>query len=400
MNSNYVFIGDNLTVLNSVEFKTVVGTVDTIYIDPPYNTKNKFSYNDKQKRVEWLSFMKDRLEASKKFLKDTGVIFISIDDNEYSYLKNLCDDIFGEENLLGTFITKQALRSNAKHINTIHEYVLSYAKNKNKAKAFKIKRIFIPEERKMINNITSRVKAKFTTKGEEAAKQELNNLIQKYCQEYDITWLRNYSSIDDNGDVYFGKDLSIPGKPREVNIPEIGLTLKPLPTRGWTSDKKFKELHEQGKLVFKNNRPYEKHLLTDAEDNAISLLDFYSRQGSKDLNNLGLRDLFDTPKPVELIKYLIRISTPSNGVVLDYFAGSGTTGQAVYETNMEDSASRKYVLVQLPENINKDTKAYNACIKAGVKPIISEVLIHRLNTFLKKNSIEKNFEVKVISESD
>lgn len=393
MKANYVFVGDNLKVLNSDVLASEVGMVDTIYIDPPYNTRNTFAYQDKQKREEWLKFMRDRLEASRVILKNTGVIFISIDDNEYSYLKNLCDDVFGEENLLGTFITKQAQRSNAKHINTVHEYVLSYAKNKTKAAPFKIKRVLIPSEEKMIMNIAKKVKAKFKSDGEDVAKELLNALIKKYCQEYNITWLKNYCNIDEKGNVFFGKDLSTPGKPRTVDIPEIGLKLDALPTRGWASDRKFKELHKNNKIAFKNGRPYEKHLLIDAEDNAQSLLDFYSRQGSNDLNKLGLRDLFDTPKPVELIKYLIRISTPANGIVLDYFAGSGTTGQAVYETNKEDSVNRKYVLVQLPEPINKTSKSYDACVKAQVNPVISDVLIHRLLTHLKYKGLSQDFEV-------
>ena len=388
INGNYIFTGDNLQVLQSDSFKDAVSKVDTIYIDPPYNTKNCFTYNDKKKREEWLAFMRARLVVAKTLLKSSGVIFISIDDNEYSYLKNLADEIFEEKNLLGTFITMQSQRSNAKHINIVHEYVLVYAKDKSKVPPFKIKRILDPCQKIMIDDICYKVKTEFAKNGADAAKNKLNTLIKKYCAERNITWLKNYSNIDEYGCVYFAKDLSTPGKPRKVDIDEIGLHLEPLETRGWSSDKKFKALHEAGMLCFKSGRPYEKHLLVDSEDNAPSVLNFYSRQGTNDLKALGLRDLFDTPKPVELIKYLIRLSTPKNGVVLDFFAGSGTTGQAIYELNKEDQSNRRFVLVQLDERMGENTKAYKVCMKLGIEPIISEALIYRLKTFLKKNWLD------------
>ena len=124
-----VYIGDNVAVMNGEDFSQYEGKVSVIYIDPPYKTKTKKSYNDKQAREEWLSFMGTRLFFARRYLNEEGVIFISIDDNEYAYLKMLCDREFGEKNCLGTFITKQSQRSNSKHINIVHEYILAYAKN-------------------------------------------------------------------------------------------------------------------------------------------------------------------------------------------------------------------------------------------------------------------------------
>jgi adenine-specific DNA-methyltransferase len=376
--------------MSDTNFIEKVGQVDTIYIDPPYNTRSKFSYKDKKEHDEWLVFMRVRLEKAKELLKETGIIFLSIDDNEFAYLKVLCDEVFYRKNFLGTFITYQSQRSNAKHINTVHEYVLCYAKDKSKASGFKIKRTSIPEDRQMIEKIVKEVKEVFTREGQDEAQKELSKLIKRFCEERNITWLRNYSNVDDKGRVYFSEDLSTPGKPRRVDIPEIDLTLEPLSTRGWSSDAKFKELYAQNKLVFKKGRPYEKHLLIDSEENASSILSFYSRQGSNDLNKLGLRDLFDTPKPVELIKYLVRISTPENGTVLDFFAGSGTTGQAVYEVNFEDSSDRKFVLIQLDEQMNETSKSYKACLNLGITPIISEALIYRVNAFREQNDIRSD----------
>ena len=346
---NKIYIGDNLKIMKSKRFEKYKGTIKMIYIDPPYNTTSKFAYNDKRSETEWEDFMKQRLKCAKELLSESGVIFISIDDNEYAELKVLCDKVFDKSNFVGTFITNQAQRSNAKHINTIHEYILCYAKNKNKLDTFKIKRIEIPEQKQMIDDISSKVKKEFDEKGNEDATKLLSKLIKKYCNDYNITWLKNYSNVDETGNVFFAKDLSTPGKPRKVSIPEIKLELKPLPTRGWSSDEKFKALHKDNLLCFKGGRPYEKHYLKDSEDNAPSLLNFYSRQGTNDLNKLGLRDLFDTPKPVEMIKFLIRLVAKDNDIVLDFFAGCGTTAQAVYEVNEENNKKINYVLIQLDE---------------------------------------------------
>ena len=398
MDKNHIYIGENLQVLTNPLFIKTIGRVDTVYIDPPYNTKKKFTYNDKKTRTFWLDFMKERLLATLPLMKETGVIFISIDDNEYAYLKVLCDEVFGEENCLGTFITKQSQRSNAKFVNVIHEYILCYAKNRKIAKPFKIKRMSLPEDRKMILYIEKKVKNTFFKKGEKEAKKLLEHLIKSYCAERNITWLRNYNCIDENGNVFFAKDLSTPGKPRAVSIPEIGLKLDPLPTRGWYGDQKFISLYHQGKLTFKGDRPYAKHYLIDSEENVRSILDFYSRQGTEDLKKLGLNNLFDTPKSCKLLKFLIRISTPENGVVLDYFAGSGSTAQAVYETNIEDNASRHYVLVQMKEKMNKNTESFKKCIELNIKPVISEALLYRIECFLSNSQIKDEYIIERIDE--
>ena len=393
MEKNYIYVGENLKVLNNASFIQNTGQVDTVYIDPPYNTKREFSYNDKKDRPTWLKFMSERLSATLPLMKESGVVFISIDDNEYPYLKVLCDEIFGEENCLGTLITKQSQRSNAKYINVVHEYILCYAKNKKETRPFKIKRIFLPEDEKMISAIVSKIKKVFRENGREEAKRTLDKLIRYYCHERNISWLRNYNCIDDEGNVFFAKDLSTPGKPRYVLIPEIGLKLESLKTRGWVNDKKFIELYRENRLSYKGSRPYEIHYLTDSEENVSSILNYYSRQGTEDLKRLGLHNLFDTPKPCKLLKFLIRISTPPNGTVLDYFAGSGSIAQAVYESNMEDNTSRHYILVQSEERMAENTKTYKACQAIHIEPIISEALIYRINRFLSKNGLKDDYVI-------
>ena len=374
-----VYIGDNVKVMGGDDFSQYEGKVSVIYIDPPYNTKTKKSYNDKQAREEWLSFMMTRLMYARLCLSEEGVIFISIDDNEYAYLKMLCDREFGEKNCLGTFITKQSQRSNSKHINTVHEYILAYAKNKKKCPEFKVKRIDTPEGKQLIDALeTYAVFSIATTETFDLALKEYRERVKEFCRDENLSWLRNYNFIDKDGKPFFATDLSTPGKPRTVDIPEIGLHLDPLPTRGWSSDAKFIELHNAGRLIFRDGRPYAIHYLSEAEDSAPSILDFYSRQGNEDMKRLGLDGIFDTPKPVNMLKYLLRITGVKEGIVMDFFAGSGSFCQATEEVNKEDKKNLQCVLIQLDEDIAEGTEAYDRCKELGIEPNIPAVLEARL----------------------
>lgn len=390
MMKNKIFIGDNLEVMQSQDFCEYKNAIDLIYIDPPYNTENSgFAFNDKNSL--WSEDILKRLNVSKELLKDDGVIFISIDDNELANLISICYGVFGKENYVGLLITRQAQRSNAKHINTVHEYILCFAKNKRKLPKFYINRMENPSEAERIKNIMLKVKKALKTSREEANK-ELKKQIEKYIKDTGTTWIKNYSNIDESGNIFFAKDLSTPGEPESLDIEEIGLHLKPLATRGWSSKKKILELHSKNRICYKNGRPYEIEYLHEATNNVPSVLDFYSRQGTNNLKKLGLDGLFDTPKPVELIKFLIRCSQHKNSVILDFYAGSGTTAQAVYEINQEDNKDHKYVLIQLNEPINKKNKAYKIMQEKGfAEPSVDEAMMLRLDSFLNANKIKKDY---------
>lgn len=324
-------------------------------------------------------------------MKEDAVILISIDDNEYANLKVCCDEVFGTENFVGTMITKQSQRSNAKLINTVHEYILCYAKDKKCLDHFSIRRVDIPEQKQMIESLQIKIRDVLSTEGKEEATKLLRKKIKEICEEYEITWLRNYSNIDKKGRIYFAVDLSTPGDPREVNIPEIGLHLNPLPTRGWSSDSRFIELYKSKRLAFKNGRPYSIRYLDESEDSIPSILNFYSRQGTHDLKRLGLQYVFDTPKPVEMLKFFIRMTDTKKSIVLDFFGGSGSTGQAVYETNSEDGRQNQYILIQLGEEVNKKSKAFTKCEELGIKPTIDHILEYRLKAFLKSKGESEDF---------
>ena len=390
---NNIYIGDNLVFLKDAVLNKGE-KYKMIYIDPPYNTRTKKTYNDKYSHNEWEDFIRIRIEYAHKLLSDDGCIFISIDDNEMCHLRDICDGVFDSKNFIGTFITKQSQRSNSKHINIIHEYILCYAKDKKKLKPFKIKRVNTPDGLEFYNRIKGDVDKMIMVDGLDIARKKFKTYIAKMSESSGCDWLKNYSYLDDNGDIYFPVDLSVPSAPRAVDIPSIGLYLNPLKTRGWASDEMFIKLHNEGRLVFRNGRPYSIKYLYDAEDNAPSILNYYSRQGTKDLKDLGMDGIFDTPKPVALLKYLLRLVVEKNDRVLDFFAGSGSFGQAVLELNKEDGLNVEVDLVQLNVEVDSNTESYKVCEELGVDPSIDNILIYRLNKFCEINNLKKDFYVK------
>ena len=249
---NIIYIGDNFKTMKSSDFNDYKGKIKFIYIDPPYNTENRmFAFNDINHT--WSKDIYDRLDVAKDLMSDDGVIFISIDDKELANLMNICYDVFGKDNYVGLFVTKQSQRSNAKHINIIHEYILCCAKNKKKLPKVYIKRIDNPRESKLIRPIINRIKKAFKI-SQEFAYQELKNQIDNYIACTGETWIKNYSNIDNKGNVYFAKDLSTPSKPNKLDIEEIGLHLEPLATRGWASKEKILSLYNDNRICFKNGQ--------------------------------------------------------------------------------------------------------------------------------------------------
>jgi adenine-specific DNA-methyltransferase len=391
---NQIIFGENYKVLNKL-LSEYENKIKLIYIDPPYNTNTDKSYNDKFGEGDgWSKFIYDRLVLSKQLLKKNGVIFISIDDNMYAELKLVCDKIFSKKNYLGTFITMQSVRSNSKHVNTVHEYVLSYAKSKKDLEEFSIPRIFTKDGKAIIDSVYKVVNESIESKDDiKLTEKKLRTRIKQLVLEYNTTWIVNYSNVSKDGRIFFAKDLSTPSQPNGLSIPEIGLNLAKLPTRGWSSKSKFIELYKSNRLVFKADRPYEIHYLEESFDNVVSILNFYSRQGTNDLVKLGLRDIFDTPKPVELIKFLIRISNAHNDTILDYFAGSGTTGQAVLETNLEYKLNNEFILVQLNEKVNPKSKQFEVLNNLKLKPEMKSILLKRIDSFINAHEIQASYKI-------
>lgn len=333
---NILIEGDNYHALSVLNY-THKGKVDVIYIDPPYNTGNKdFVYNDRfvdredgYRHSKWLSFIGKRLNLCKNLLKNKGVIFISIDNNECAQLKLLCDEIFGENNFVCDFIWKK--RSGGGYTNTLvnysHEYILAYSKNISRTK-FNDK---VKDEKKI-------------------------SKIYKFKDKkglYKRRDLRKSGSADlrtDRPTMYYA-----------VTAPD-GSKVFPIRPDGrdgrWAcGEKKYNELLEQGEVEFvkvngkykpyTKERPFDINGETKKEKYESLLLNVaINTQGTNELKNIFVENdtIFNNPKPVNLIKHLVKIASNKESLILDFFAGSGTTGQSVLELNQEDEGNRKFIL--------------------------------------------------------
>ena len=360
-NYNFLLEGDNLHSLYLLE-KTHRGKIDVIYIDPPYNTGGKdFIYDDSFVgsddsfiHSKWLSFMNIRLQIAHEILKDKGVIFISIGDYELSNLKLLCDDIFGEINCLGIVPRLMKTGGNkGRFFSPNIDYVLVYAKNHQVTIDFKGE---LDEE--LVKKLYNKTETEGPKKGEKYRPFGLyqSSLDARPNQRY-------YIECPD------GTFVIPPGTTMPAIIADGGKVL-PNPEDGcWRwSQERYKEEKAKGNILFTKSKNgvliqpdgskskwnvYTKIWLSSREKEGQTPTNFISkyenRHSAKELKDLGVD--FDFAKPTNLIKYLFSLTGAGNkAVILDFFAGSGTTGQAVMELNKQDGGHRKFILCTNNEN--------------------------------------------------
>lgn len=391
---NFLLEGDNLHSLKLLE-KTHQDKIDIIYIDPPYNRDGEFIYNDT--RIEkddsyghskWLSFMHERLEIARGLLKDSGIIFISIDDVEQAQLKILCDDIFGEANFIAqSIIASNSSKNNSNFISVNHEYLLCYAKRIEKTKkSWLVKKNQIDE----FENRAKRL-IKMGLSNEEIHKELL--YLVKYPRFYDFD---HYTYADERG-VYRTDN---PGGVKNGNFetdlihPVTGNVCKK-PSGGWRyNEQTLNEMVENGDIHFGKDEtiiPNPKRYLHDYPMQVPkSTLYFDSQASTKWLKRQGFE--FDFPKSLDYIVHLLSYTQDDDVTVLDFFAGSGTTGHAVMQLNKEDGGNRKYILCTNNEN--------NICEEITYQRLknIQEELPHNLK-YYKTDFINKLNEDEVILSS-
>ncbi|MEO0288974.1 MAG: site-specific DNA-methyltransferase [candidate division WOR-3 bacterium] len=406
---NLFIEGDNLEVLKILQ-KSYFGKIKMIYIDPPYNTGNDFIYRDDysetlteyRKKVgdvdengnatraglfkntkengqyhsNWLNMMYPRLFLARNLLRDDGVIFVSIDDNEVHNLRLMMDEIFGEENFVSivTRKTKSFDRDkSSKELQNLFDFMLIYCKNKSNLK---------------LNQDIVGVKEYPYL--DEKGYYKLNPLQNTGPHAFREVRPKTYYPIfyTKNGEFSLDRKSNedIEFLPRKIGNKDG--------TWSWSKEKVLKEMD---KLVIKNNQIFVKiYEQPNMDKNKYQskknlLLDYDNAKGSLSLNSLDIKNIFSNPKPVELIKWCLSISTfsSSSDLILDFFAGSGTTAHAVMELNKEDGGNRKFILVQLPEPTDPESEAY----KAGYKTI-ADIARERIRRAAKKIEQELQEEAK------
>lgn len=416
---NLIIEGENLEVL-----KLLSGSyrekIKCIYIDPPYNKDKDFVYSDvfsqdKKSYWEdleiiengvkidtnsetdgrfhsnWLNMMYSRLLISRQLLKNDGVIFISLDNSEIHHLRKLCDEVFGEENFIECITWNKRIPKNDKGIGNIHEYILVYVKDVSLKHEFTMRKDGIEDIEKL------RLKLKKSNTSLSEAEAEIKKLYKKKDYDRGITL---YNSLSQDYRLWGKINMSWPnadtfGPTYDVIHPKTNKVVK-VPDRGWRwktdsfeeasglVDGKYKsivELHDGsflcGKIWFskdENTQPSSVTYLDEVESFLLRSILSSKSDGGIELEKIfDGKSFFSYPKPSSLIQTLLNsVKSSETDIFLDFFAGSGTTGQAIFQLNQESDSKKKFILVQMPEAMNEKSEAY----KAGYKKI-SDITIER-----------------------
>ncbi len=412
--SNLVIKGDNLAVLK-ILYKNYHNSIKAVYIDPPYNTGNDdFVYNDDFRKNEasligelgldsetvdrfqdlygtkthsgWLAFMYPRLKIARDLLTDDGVMFISIDDHEHANLKLICDEIFSEHNFVGNIVWEGGIKNDSRFLSVSTDYILVYAKNlallRGNRTTWRLRKEGIDQIYRKVDELKRRHGSDYV-----AMIKDLKEWYRRFDKK-DAVWRhKHYNRIDERG-VYFPGDISWPGSggPRyEVLHPRTRKPVK-VPKSGWRFPNKdgMRKRIEGNRVAFgpdETTVPQLKRYLRETEGQVMANVIYKDRRAAKKaLNSMLATNVFNDPKDVDVIKDILRLTTTESDTVLDFFAGSGTTGEAVMRLNAEDGRSRKFILVQIDEEIKTNMKeAIQFCKKSRLEPVIFSIMLERLN---------------------
>jgi adenine-specific DNA-methyltransferase len=384
---NLMIEGDNLEVLKLLQ-KSYASRVKLIYIDPPYNTGKDFVYPDDfgdnvrnyleltgqvdggrkissntetsgRFHTDWLSMMYPRLKTARSLLHPDGAILVSCDDGEVANLRLVLNEIFGEENFIAQFVWRARQFTDARantNISTDHEYILAYARGEG-----------------------------FSLKGVGRDESKFANPDNDFRGDWMSRSMLGLATRDQRPNLHY-----------DIVEPTTGRVFAPNPSTGWRySKEKMAELISEGKVLFPRDdagRPREKKFRKEMRSEFIafrSIIDgVHTADGTQEIRALFGVDLFAFPKPTQLIASLIEQVAADGDIVLDFFAGSGTTGHAVLKQNAADNVNRRYVLVQLPEPLdpnNREQKVASDFCDSLKKPrTISELTKERLRRSAKQ----------------
>ncbi|MBS1773050.1 MAG: site-specific DNA-methyltransferase [Bacteroidetes bacterium] len=399
---NLYIEGDNLEVLKLLQ-ESYLGKIKMIYIDPPYNTGKDFVYKDNftqdadefkedsgqvdeynQRLVvnpetsgryhsDWLTMMYPRIKLARNLLTQDGLIAISIDEKEVHNLRKLCDDVFGENNFAGEIIWKNSSKNDQDYISIQHEYILVYVRDKGTNKGSWLeKKEGLDEIYKAFNGF----KKEFGEDWEAIHKAALD-WYKQFPESNPIYSSKHYSWMDETG-VYFPDNISGPNHGQyvyDVTHPKTGKVCKP-PASGWrypesTMIQRIKDgLVHFGKdhTTVPNNKTY----LRNTEFQSLTSIRYKDgRVASKNLARLFGENLFTNPKDPDLLCELFKsFRVEKDDIVLDFFSGSGTTGEAVLKLNALAGSTCRYIIVQIPENLEDTLKTATGGGKATVQRAI------------------------------
>ncbi len=375
---NLMIEGDNLEVLKLLQ-KSYANKVKVIYIDPPYNTGKDFIYKDnfqnniksyleQTKQIEdgnkvssdsevrgrthtdWLNMMYPRLKLARNLLRDDGAIFISIDDGEVANLRAMCDEIFGEENFIASIVwqKKYAPQNDATYFSDMHDYIVVYAKMAKQTKS---------DPKGWSLDLLPR------TQSQDAAYKNPDNDPRGVWKSSDLS-VKTYSAKNDY----------------PITIPSGKVVYPPKTTCWRVSKERYEELLADNRIWFGiagTGVPSLKRFLSEVQDGTVPVTWWpyedagHNQDAKKELKALfeDADIIFDTPKPVKLMSRILKLTTTSdkNAIVMDFFAGSGAIGQAVYEMNSQDGGNRRFILVQLPEPIKDSEMAISDLTKERLR---------------------------------
>ena len=394
LDGNNVFIeGDNLEVLKLLQI-SYHKKVKMIYIDPPYNKDKDFVYSDTwgdtitnyliqtdqlrdegyttsktnstgRRHTNWLNMIYPRLWLSRNLLKDDGVIFVSIDDDEVHNLRKVMDEIYGEENFVGQFIWKKRTGSNDSKnlVSADHEYLICYTKY---------------EETQLLG----------IKKGFENYKNPDNDPRGDWMSDN----LTCNKTATERPNLYY-----------PITDPITNITYQCNKNRVWAYEQSRMQRNiDENKIIFPKNSNgspmYKRHkseVKSDTKPISTMLGEYLNATSTKSLRELLKGQYFDYPKSVELLKTIIKQSSLKEDIILDFFAGSGTTAHAVMDLNKEDGGNRKYILVQLPEATDEKSEAH----KAGYTKI-SDITKERIKRVIKKLDYKDGFKSYYLDKSN
>jgi len=379
---NLMIEGDNLEVLKLLQ-KSYAGKVKLIYIDPPYNTGKDFVYPDDFQdsiknyleltgqasgdgrklssnteasgrfHTDWLNMMYPRLRVGRHLLSDEGILFVSCDDVEVNNLRAVLDELFGPENFVAQFVWKSRQFTDARavtNVSTDHEYLLAYAKNSG-----------------------------YSVRGVGRDEKKFSNPDDDPRGSWMSRSMLGLATRDQRPNLHY-----------DIIEPETGRRFPPNPATGWRySPERMDQLIADGCVLFPkkdDGRPREKKFRKDMQSEFIAfrsiIEDVHTADGTQEIRELFGAEVFSFPKPTQLIRQIVEQATGPGDIVVDFFAGSGTTGHATWIQNTADNCARRWVLIQLPEVLdpqNRDQKAAaDYCDEIGLPLSIAELTKERL----------------------